>query len=57
MYIGYSKLDDYDAQVTLWVTKKAFDEGLDDRLLAAVRDWLAASWPFESVVFPGREMT
>jgi len=57
VYIAPSKLDDYDAQVTLWVTKEAYDKGLDDKLMAAVRDWLVDSWSLERVVFPGRAMT
>jgi len=56
VYIGPSKLDNYDAQVTLWVTKETLAKGQDARLFEAVRDWLASSWPFEQVIFPGRDM-
>ena len=38
-----------DAQVRLWVTRPAWEEGLDAELERAVRDWVAREWPFERV--------
>jgi len=43
-----------DAEVYLWVTAKAFTEGLDQKLYNAVQKWVRSEWPFDKVVFPGR---
>ena len=40
------------AEVRCWVTAARAD--LDGVLASALRDWLAAEWPFASVRFPGR---
>ena len=42
------------AEVLLWVRESAYVNGLEPVLEQAVRDWLAACWPFESVTYPGR---
>lgn len=44
-----------DAAVFMWVRRTAHDEGLDPILEAAVRQWIEAEWPFEWVVYPGRD--
>lgn len=44
----------FDAEVYLWARQSALASGLEDRLHAAVTDWVASSWPFTSVGFPGR---
>ena len=41
-----------DAQVRLWVRRDAYE--LDGALEAAVREWIASSWPFTSVRCPER---
>jgi hypothetical protein len=38
-----------DAQVRLWVTRPAWEDGLDGELERAVRDWVGRAWPFERV--------
>ena len=45
----------HDVRVSLWVTGSAFADGLDPVLEAAVRDWVAACWPFERVTFAERD--
>jgi hypothetical protein len=47
----------HDAEVRLWVTKSAWEDGLDPVLEAAVRDWVATRWPFERVAFGERDRT
>ena len=43
-----------DAAVFLWVRQSAYDAGLDPILEQAVRGWMKDAWPFQWVVFPGR---
>ena len=56
VYVYPSRLDDYDAEVVLWVTKSAYDDGLDSLLFQRVDQWLHEQWPFEKVIYPGREI-
>lgn len=56
IYIYPSRLDDYNAEVTLWVTQSEFDRGLDPILVSTVKEWLKTKWIFKKVIFPGREM-
>ena len=46
--------DGADARVHMWVRRSAWDDGLDPVLEAAVRAWIAETWPFETVSYPGR---
>ncbi len=43
------------ARVHMWVRRSAWEEGLDPVLEQAVRAWVAETWPFETVAYPGRE--
>jgi hypothetical protein len=54
VYIDPSRKAGYDAAVTLWVRQSLLAGGLEERLFAAVKDWLAASWPFAAPAYPGR---
>jgi len=56
IYIRPSRLDEFDAEVVMWVTQDAFKNGLDDVLLKTVKNWLKSDWPFGTVLFPGRDM-
>lgn len=47
--------DGADARVHMWVRRSAWEEGLDPVLEQTVRDWVAETWPFETVAYPGRE--
>jgi RimJ/RimL family protein N-acetyltransferase len=38
---------EHDVEVKLWVTQRAWDEGLDAELERAVREWVEREWPFE----------
>jgi hypothetical protein len=46
----------YDAQAFYWARTSEVAGGLDERLGGALRSWLAESWPFDRVAFPGREI-
>jgi hypothetical protein len=45
----------HDARVRLWVRRSAWEDGLDPVLEAAVREWVAARWPFDRVTFEERD--
>ena len=47
---------DHDAAVYLWARQSELARGLELRLHAAVKEWVARVWPFESVGFPGRDI-
>jgi hypothetical protein len=54
VYINPPRGQPADARVYLWMRQRAYEAGLDPVLYQAVRDWLAAEWPFAQVLFPGR---
>jgi hypothetical protein len=49
VYITPSRTAGYDASVRLWVTTKGAEAGLQPVLEKAVREWVAAQWPFRAV--------
>jgi hypothetical protein len=57
VYIYPSRLDDFDSEVVLWVTGKEFNRGTDDLLYKAIIDWMEKEWPFENIIYPGREVS
>lgn len=44
----------YDAEAVQWVTKDAFELGLEPVLFDTVKNWLKTSWPFKKVYFVER---
>lgn len=54
-YINPSADPAFDADVFYWARQSELASGLEDRLGAAIRQWLKADWPFQRVAFPGRE--
>ncbi len=56
VYIDPSHRKGYDAVVSLWARQSELASGLEDRLFATVRDWIAEKWPFNNVAFPGRDI-
>lgn len=56
VYINPTRKRGYDAVVYLWARQSELAGGLERRLHAAVRDWLARDWPFQKVAFPGRDL-
>ena len=54
VYVRPASKPGFDAEVKLWVTQAEFDAGFDPELYAWARAWVADTWPFESVAYPGR---
>lgn len=57
IYIFPSRWDDHDAEISMWTTKEAFDQGLDEILYSQVKEWINQKWPFNRVVYLGREVS
>jgi RimJ/RimL family protein N-acetyltransferase len=47
VYLNPPQHDDHDVDVKLWVTRAAWEEGLDAELERTVREWIAREWPFQ----------
>jgi hypothetical protein len=56
VYINPTRKRGYDAVVYLWARQSELAGGLETRLYAAVREWIAKEWPFRKVAFPGRDI-
>ncbi len=56
VYINPIRRVGVDAQVYMWVRQSEYDRGLDPILFQTVKNWIATSWPFNTVIYPGREM-
>jgi len=55
VYLYPSRVGGFDAEAYYW--SRGADHGLaDERLGADFRRWIAASWPFSRVAFPGRDV-
>jgi RimJ/RimL family protein N-acetyltransferase len=46
--------DEHDVDVRMWVTRAAWDEGLDPEVERAVREWVERDWPFERQLYRDR---
>ena len=57
VYLNPTPKRGYDAVVYLWARQSELAGGLETRLFAAVKEWLAKEWPFKKVAFPGREIS
>lgn len=56
IYIDPSAKRGFDADVQMWVRSSEARTGFDTKLFETVKRWMAASWPFERVAYPGREI-
>jgi hypothetical protein len=56
VYVEPTRKHGHDAEVYLWARQSELAGGLEDRLYAVVKDWIATTWPFESTAFPGRDV-
>jgi hypothetical protein len=56
VYVDPTRKRGHDAEVFLWARQSELAGGLEDRLYAAVEDWVAKVWPFEAAAFPGRDV-
>lgn len=57
VYINPSRRDEYDAQVTFWVSAGEDPDSRDEALYHVLKDWLQKEWPFRSIAWPGREIS
>jgi hypothetical protein len=56
VYINPTQKRAYDAYIHLWARESELEGGLEERLLAAVKAWVANEWPFKNVAYPGRDI-
>ena len=56
VYIEPTRKQGYDAEVYLWARQSELAGGLEGRLHAVVKDWIATKWPFNAVGYPGRDI-
>ena len=56
VYINPTRKQGFDAVVFLWARQSELPGGLETRLHAAVKGWVAKEWPFKKVAFPGRDV-
>jgi len=56
VYINPTRKHGHDAVVYFWVRQSELGRGLDDRLSAAVQQWIEGSWPFSKPAYPGRNV-
>jgi hypothetical protein len=54
VYINPTRKRGYDASVSMWARQSELASGLEDRLVTAVKAWIAKEWPFKNVAYPGR---
>ena len=57
MYIYPCNKQNHDVEISMWVRQSELQTGLDDHLFGAVKKWIAESWPFQSPVYPGRDIS
>jgi hypothetical protein len=56
VYVEPTRKRGYDAEVYFWARQSELAGGLEERLFATVKDWLAKTWPFKTVALPGRSV-
>lgn len=56
VYVNPTRKRGYDAVVYLWAREDTLAGGLEARLEAAVRAWIARDWSFGDVAYPGRDL-
>ncbi len=57
IYIDPSEKAGFDAKMICWVRKSEIKNGLDEKLFSTVKFWLKEEWWFNSVAFPGRDIS
>ena len=50
------KSKERDVDVSFWVTRKAYDQGLYPILYKTLDGWLKSSWPFKTVAYSNKEL-
>jgi len=54
-YLDPSDRPGFDAEAYYWARSDRIADGLEDRLAAVYRAWVAAVWPFQREARPGRD--
>jgi len=57
LYIYPSNKKDFDTEIYFWIRDSAFGDGLEPLLYDIIKEWLKNAWPFQSVAYPGREIS
>jgi hypothetical protein len=57
VYVDPPEKQGADAEVCMWVRSDEEEGDLEEVLEATVREWIDAEWPFETVRWPGREIS
>jgi hypothetical protein len=56
VYVNPTRKRGHDAAVYLWARQSELTGGLETRLFASVKEWIAKEWPFKKAAFPGRDI-
>ncbi|MFT4047092.1 MAG: hypothetical protein QM661_10425 [Solimonas sp.] len=56
VYILPTQKRGHDAAIYLWARQSELVHGLEERLYATTREWVATCWPFAAVAYPGRSI-
>lgn len=54
MYFYQAKEPEYEAEVSWWVTTKAYEEGLYDVISRDIKSWVKNEWPMKSVKYTNK---
>lgn len=54
-YLDPPEIEGFDAEAWYWVRSDRIADGLEERVGAAFRAWIAREWPFARVAYPGRD--
>lgn len=53
VYIDPPTNDDWDCEIYMWVRDDEVD--LDNVLFNTIKNWIKSEWPFNKIMYPGRE--
>lgn len=53
IYLDPPTFDDYDCEVYFWMREDSIH--LESELFSQLKNWLDNDWPFNRIIFPGRE--
>jgi len=56
LYVQPTGAPEYEAAVYFWVAERAVNRGLTGAIETAIRTWIAETWPFQSLAYPGRDI-
>ena len=47
--------EEVDAAVQFWLRQNLWERGMESDFYPVLREWIESDWPFDTVVYPGRE--